>query len=159
MSHELPRHSLSNPVTSYSLDSSTQNTSPSHQFAAQVFKRNFRESFGEDVPELFNSINLQQFDLALHNFLTKPYGLIVVVLVAISVKCVRKRYYRRNGSNSCIGCGGGEAARWSFRPIDYSYFTIGLSECDMNRPSSLWLLAFTNKTHFTVRAHHENNSW
>jgi len=66
---------------------------------------------------------------------------------------------KRNGSNSCIGCGGGEAARWSFRPIDYSYFTIGLSECDMNRPSSLWLLAFTNKTHFTVRAHHENNSW
>jgi len=55
---------------------------------------------------------------------------------------------KRNGSNSCIGCGGGEAARWSFRPIDDSYFTIGLSECDMNRSSSLWLLAFTNKTHF-----------
>ena len=66
---------------------------------------------------------------------------------------------KRNGSNSCIGCGGGEAARWSFRPIDDSYFTIGLSESDMNRSSSLWLLAFTNKTHFSVHAHHENNSW
>ena len=47
-----------------------------------------------------------------------------------------------------FGWGGGETARWSFRPIDDSYFTIGLSECDMNTSSSLWLLAFTNKHTF-----------
>ena len=55
---------------------------------------------------------------------------------------------KRNGLNSCIGCGGGEAARWSFRPIDDSHFTIGLSECEINTSSSLWLLAFTNKPTF-----------
>jgi len=78
----------------------------------------------------------------------------------ITLECVWKQYYRKGTVQiPIIAAEEEEAARWSFRPIDYSYFTIGLSECDMNRPSSLWLLAFTNKTHFTVRAHHENDSW
>ena len=35
-----------------------------------------------------------------------------------------------------------------FRPIDNTYFVIGLSECEINTSSSLWLLAFTNKPTF-----------
>jgi len=77
-----------------------------------------------------------------------------------SLECVWKQYYQKGTVRiPIIAAEEEEAAWWSFRPIYYSYFTIGLSECDMNRPSSLWLLAFTNKTHFTVRAHHENDSW
>ena len=51
---------------------STVETLPAHDLLPQIFKGSSRKTLRKDVPELLNSVNLQELDPTLVDLFTKP---------------------------------------------------------------------------------------
>jgi hypothetical protein len=57
---------------------------PSYDLLSEIFKNNFCETFGENVSQLFDSVDFVQLDISLENLLTKPNRLDLVILASRS---------------------------------------------------------------------------
>ena len=61
---------------------STVETLPAHDLLPQIFKGSSRKTLRKDVPELLNSVNLQELDPTLVDLFTKPNRLGRIELAA-----------------------------------------------------------------------------